>query len=146
MRIRLAAALLVFCSIPLTAQNRRFTNPDIDSRVEALLRRMTLDDKVGQLNQLTTGYATGPGGISASHDELLAAGQIGSLFNATTALQTNTYQKIAVEKSRSDWRPPGMSIWWSVARARRRKKRQPRECAGRSHRWWTLRGMRAGDE
>jgi beta-glucosidase len=82
-----------FCSTPLAAQSA-------DSRVEALLRRMTLDDKVGQLNQLTTGYATGPGGISSSHDELLAAGRIGSLFNATTALQTNAYQKIAVEKSR----------------------------------------------
>ncbi|MCU1257688.1 MAG: Periplasmic beta-glucosidase, partial [Bryobacterales bacterium] len=41
-----------------------------------------------------------PGGITTNHDELLAAGKIGSLFNATTALQTNTYQKIAVEKSR----------------------------------------------
>src|ERR1700730_7219161 len=95
--IPLAAAilhLLIFSSTPVTAQNIRFTNPEIDSRVEALLRQMTLDEKVGQLNQLTTGYATGPGGITTNHDELLAAGKIGSLFNATTALQTNTYQKI----------------------------------------------------
>ena len=91
---------LSFLSTAVKAQDIRFTTPEIDARVEALLRQMTLDEKVGQLNQLTTGYATGPGGISTNHDELLAAGRIGSLFNANTALQTNTYQKIAVEKSR----------------------------------------------
>lgn len=74
--------------------------PDIDNRVESLLRQMTLDEKIGQLNQLTTGYVTGPGGITTGHDELLADGKIGSLFNANTAQQTNHYQKIAVEKSR----------------------------------------------
>jgi beta-glucosidase len=85
-------ALLVVIAAPLGAQT--------GDRVETLLRQMTLQEKAGQLNQLTTGYATGPGGITSNHDELLAAGKIGSLFNANTALQTNTYQKIVVEKSR----------------------------------------------
>jgi beta-glucosidase len=100
---RLYAATLtavVVSSVPMWAQSEKFTNAGIDSRAEALLRQMTLDEKVGQLNQLTTGYATGPGGITTNHDELLAAGKLGSMFNATTALQTNTYQKIAIEKSR----------------------------------------------
>ena len=87
-----AVACLLMVAYPVAAQ--------IDSRIEALLGKMTLEEKAGQLNQLTTGYATGPGGISNNHDALLAAGKLGSLFNATTALQTNTYQKIAVEKSR----------------------------------------------
>jgi beta-glucosidase len=86
------ASLLIFLSLPAGAQ--------IDPRVEVLLQKMTLQEKAGQLNQLTTGYATGPGGITKNHDELLAAGKIGSMFNANTALQTNTYQRIAVTKSR----------------------------------------------
>ncbi len=93
-------ALWLAASALLPAQPMTFTNPSIDARVDALLRQMTLSEKAGQLNQLTTGYATGPGGISTNQDRLLAAGSIGSLFNANTALQTNTYQKIAVEKSR----------------------------------------------
>lgn len=83
-----------------SAQPMKLTTPEIDKRADALLRQMTLEEKIGQLNQLTTGYATGPGGIATNHNELLAAGQIGSIFNANTALQTNAYQKIAVEKSR----------------------------------------------
>ncbi len=96
----LAVQTLGLMSINVFAQTTAFSTPAIDARVDALLRQMTLNEKIGQLNQLTTGYATGPGGITKNHDELLAAGKIGSMFNATTALQTNTYQKIAVEKSR----------------------------------------------
>jgi len=99
-RIAIILAVQIGLTASIVAQNNTFASPAIDARVEALLRQMTLDEKIAQLNQITTGYATGPGGITNNHDELLAAGKIGSLFNANTALQTNTYQKIAVEKSR----------------------------------------------
>ena len=36
-------------------------DPRIDAKVEALLKKMTLDEKVGQLAQFSAGQPTGPG-------------------------------------------------------------------------------------
>lgn len=75
-------------------------DPRIDSKVEALLQRMTLDEKVGQLVQFSAGQPTGPGTGRTDFNDMLARGQIGALFNIATAKETNAYQHIAVEKSR----------------------------------------------
>jgi beta-glucosidase len=75
-------------------------DPRIDARVEALLKQMTLEEKVGQLNQYSAGQPTGPGTGRTDYNDMLARGQIGALFNISTARETNAYQHIAVEKSR----------------------------------------------
>ena len=75
-------------------------DPSLDAKVEALLRQMTLEEKVGQLVQYSPGQATGPGGGRSDYKTLLAGGEIGALFNVTTAKDTNAFQHIAVEKSR----------------------------------------------
>ena len=75
-------------------------DPAIEARVEALLKRMTLDEKVGQLAQYSAGQPTGPGTGRTDYNDMLAHGQIGALFNISTARETNAYQHIAVEKSR----------------------------------------------
>ncbi|MGO9338694.1 MAG: glycoside hydrolase family 3 protein, partial [Terracidiphilus sp.] len=68
--------------------------------MEALLKKMTLDEKIGQLVQFNVGNATGPNASNLKYDELAAKGQVGSLLNVVTAKATNHYQHIAVEKSR----------------------------------------------
>lgn len=75
-------------------------DPALDARVEALLKKMTLDEKVGQLAQYSAGQATGPGTGRTDYNDMLARGQIGALFNISTARETNAYQRIAVKKSR----------------------------------------------
>ncbi len=75
-------------------------DPGLDARVEALLRRMTLEEKVGQLVQYSAGQPTGPGTGRTDYEDMIAKGQIGALFNISTAKETNAYQRIAVEKSR----------------------------------------------
>lgn len=87
------------------AQNRPVPNPqlaskEINARVEALLKKMTLDEKLGQLAQFSVGSATGPGVSSLRYDELAARGQVGSMLNVVGAEATNHFQHIAVEKSR----------------------------------------------
>ncbi len=72
----------------------------LDAKVEALLRKMTLDEKIGQLVQYSAGQPTGPGTGRTDYDDMIAKGQIGALFNISTAKEVNTYQRIAVEKSR----------------------------------------------
>jgi len=72
----------------------------LDPKVEALLRKMTLEEKVGQLVQYSAGQPTGPGTGRSDYNEMIARGEIGALFNISTAKETNAYQHIAVEKSR----------------------------------------------
>jgi beta-glucosidase len=75
-------------------------DPGLDTRVESILRRMTVEEKVGQLVQYSAGQPTGPGTGRTDYDDMIARGQIGSLFNVTDPHEINRYQKIAMEKSR----------------------------------------------
>ena len=75
-------------------------DPSLDAKVEALLRKMTLEEKVGQLVQYSAGQPTGPGTGRTDYEDMIAKGQIGALFNIATAKETNAYQHLAVEKSR----------------------------------------------
>jgi beta-glucosidase len=64
------------------------------------LKKMTLEEKIGQLVQFSAGFATGPNASSLKYDETGGQGQVGSLLNVVGAEATNHYQHIAVEKSR----------------------------------------------
>jgi beta-glucosidase len=79
--------------------NKQLTDAALNARVEALLRSMTLEEKIGQLCQYTAGELTGPNASHLDYDKLIAQGQIGSLFNVVGAAKTNHYQRIAMEKS-----------------------------------------------
>jgi beta-glucosidase len=106
--LRLLFPLLLLTSLaalPATAQTRPVPNPqlasrELNERVNALLSKMTLDEKIGQLVQYSAGYATGPGASNLRYDELAAKGAVGSMLNVVGAEATNHYQHIAVEKSR----------------------------------------------
>jgi beta-glucosidase len=79
--------------------NPQLADRALNARVEDLLHRMTLPDKIGQLNQYTAGTLTGPGSGRTDYDELIAAGHVGSLFNVVGAKLSNRYQHLAVERS-----------------------------------------------
>ncbi|HME00183.1 MAG TPA: glycoside hydrolase family 3 N-terminal domain-containing protein [Terriglobia bacterium] len=101
----LAAIVLVFLcqATKLAAQNAgaALTDPAIEARVNALLEQMTLEEKVGQLNQRDAfAGVTGLGEGGSRWDDAAAKGAIGSLFNMTKASMINAVQKSAVEKSR----------------------------------------------
>src|SRR6266496_1662379 len=75
-------------------------DPAIEARVSSLLQRMTLEEKLGQLNQFSAGRPTGPGTGRSEYGQMIAAGQIGSLLNLTGATETNELQRIAMTRSR----------------------------------------------
>jgi beta-glucosidase len=108
LRLWLLLSLLAISSLawfPAAAQTRPVPNPqlaskELNARVEALLKKMTLDEKVGQLAQYTVEYATGPGSSNLTYDEMVAKGQVGSMQGVVGAEATNRYQHIAMEKSR----------------------------------------------
>lgn len=72
---------------------------DVSQRVEALLRQMTLDEKVGQLNQLSgKDFSTGPGTDKVRDIERdIREGRIGSMLNIRGAAETRRVQALALQ-------------------------------------------------
>src|SRR6266571_4707120 len=89
-------------SVPSTAAVRSsLSDAGSEKKVEALLQKMTLEEKVGQLVQYSAGQLTGPGTGRTNYDDMIRKGEVGALVNITTARNMNAYQRIAVEQSRS---------------------------------------------
>src|SRR6267142_2241581 len=97
--IRLFTILLVVF-VCLTApasltQSQRAVN--VEQRINALLAKMTLAEKLGQLQQLD-GEANG--NFRPEHLELVRKGLLGSTLNVRGAQRTNQIQHVAIDESR----------------------------------------------
>ncbi len=68
----------------------------VNQRVEELLKKMTLEEKIGQLNQVSAANFLNP----PNREELIEKGQIGSFLWSVDPVQLDKYQHLAVEKSR----------------------------------------------
>ena len=82
----------------VSCQERKATTvgstPEIERRVDQLLSRMTLAEKIGQMNQVSAG------GEVANYADALRKGQIGSILNEVDPVKVNEFQRICVEESR----------------------------------------------
>lgn len=80
------------------------SNTSIESKVESLIKKMTLQEKIGQMNQYNGFWnVTGPvpkGGDAKAKYDHLAQGYVGSMLNVRGVKEVREVQKIAVEKSR----------------------------------------------
>ena len=65
---------------------------DVDSQVENLLSKMTLEEKIGQLIQKN--------GDHPNLNELIKEGRIGSVLNEVNPIKVKEIQRVAVEESR----------------------------------------------
>lgn len=79
-----------------------YKNPKlpIEQRIKDLLSRMTLDEKVGQLNQLSGGAFTGPALNDAGQKEKMQqvkAGKVGSMLNVIGVADTRSIQQVAMQ-------------------------------------------------
>ena len=70
---------------------------NIEQQINNLLARMTIEEKLGQLQQLD-GHADGR--FKDEHPDLVRRGLLGSTLNVRGARNTNELQRIAVEQSR----------------------------------------------
>lgn len=72
---------------------------DVAQRVDALMRQMTLEEKVGQLNQLSgRDFSTGPGTDKVRDIERdIREGRIGSMLNIRGAAETRRVQALALQ-------------------------------------------------
>lgn len=100
---RLIACMLV--QIGLLAILSGTTGADeLDRRVEDLLEKMTLEEKIGQLNQYSSTFdVTGPAPgdeTARARYEQIRTGRVGSMLNVTGVEATRKAQELAVENSR----------------------------------------------
>ena len=69
-------------------------NEVIEKKIESLLRKMTLEEKLGQMNQITS-YPN-----IEDLSNLIKKGEVGSILNEIDPIRINALQRVAMEESR----------------------------------------------
>jgi beta-glucosidase len=90
---------LAILAIACVAEAQTVPHREDAARIESILKRLTLEEKLGQLQQLGGDPNTGrpqPGQI-----DLIRKGAVGSLLNVRGAANVNSTQRVAVEQSTS---------------------------------------------
>src|SRR5713101_1927271 len=86
-RLHIVFVLLFTCSVGAIAQ--QLSDPEIESRVNTLLKQMTIEEKAGQLTQFA--------GASPQTMDLIKQGKVGSLLGVLGAQQANEVQRAALQ-------------------------------------------------
>src|SRR2546422_279929 len=148
--LRHSLLLSILLASPAAAQN-----------LDSLLARMTLEEKLGQLNLLSAG-----GRASPAQMQLAREGKLGGLFNVIGAENTTPVQRIAVTESRlkipllfgldvihgyrtifrfhSGRRARSIPTPPKRPRGPRARKPPPSGSTGPTRPWWTSRAIHAG--
>lgn len=97
--MKLKFSLLALTSVLLTAgcstaPGSSTLDRETERKVENLLKQMTLEEKIGQTNQLSSYY------VPEEMAPVLRSGAVGSILNAATPEIANQLQRYAVEESR----------------------------------------------
>ena len=108
MRYILITLTAMLSLAPLSAQNTGqqkdiFSTTDpvaMNAFIDNLMSRMTLEEKLGQLNQHPGGQIVTGAPLESPTGKLIAEGKLGSVFNVKGVDEIHTMQKVAVEKSR----------------------------------------------
>jgi beta-glucosidase len=95
-RLIVFVVVLLFLTAPIFSSHSQ-PPKDFEKQIDALIRKMTLAEKLGQLQQLD-GEANG--NFRPEHLEMVRQGSLGSTLNVRGAQKTNELQRIAVTASR----------------------------------------------
>ena len=109
MKYAFRTALLLFLGLlppPLLAQQapaaatQTATDPKMNKFIDELLQKMTLEEKIGQLNLITVGFdVTGPV-VSKDVDASIKRGAVGAVLNTFTPTAARKLQELAVKQTR----------------------------------------------
>lgn len=90
---------IIFILLAVASSSIFSQKKSIDQKVTELMSKMTLEEKVGQLNQYSGfEYATGPQNTnSAMVLEQIKFGKVGSMLNVTGAEETRKFQQLALQ-------------------------------------------------
>src|SRR5574344_86287 len=102
MRKLLLSIILLFTVSVAFAQNE-----SMSEFIDALMQKMTLQEKIGQLNLQVAGDITTGAAQNSPVAERIKSGLLGGVFNIKGADKIKEIQEIAVKKSRSEERRVG---------------------------------------
>src|SRR5258705_9135999 len=92
--LRLFGSLIAISSFFVCTAQRK----TIDQKVDSVLKLMTLDEKIGQMNQYNGDWdATGPITKDGDKQNQIRKGMLGSMLNVTGVDHTRTLQEIAMQ-------------------------------------------------
>ena len=139
---------------------------DMDRFIDALIKRMTVEEKIGQLNLPVTGEITTGQAKSSDVAKKIEQGLVGGLFNLKGVAKIRDVQKLAVENSRLGIPllfgmdvihgyetifpiPLGLSCTWDMAAIQESARIAAVEASADgiswTVRWWTSAATRVGD-
>ena len=88
------------CMALFSCSEKKGSDAEMNRFIDDLMSRMTLEEKIGQLNLPVTGDIVTGQAKSSNVAERIKAGEVGGLFNLKGVEQILEVQKIAVEESR----------------------------------------------
>jgi beta-glucosidase len=92
--------VIILFLFSLSAQSQTAADPKMKAFIDALMKKMTLEEKIGQLNLPGSGdIITGQAGNSDIAKKI-KEGKVGGLFNIKSVAKIRDVQKVAVEESR----------------------------------------------
>src|SRR6476659_9872404 len=92
--------LLLATSIFFYANSQPFKVTNKTAFINNLMSKMTIDEKIGQLNLVTPGGAVTGSVVSQDVDDKIRKGLVGGLFGITGPSTVRQAQEIAVKNSR----------------------------------------------
>ena len=93
---KLFATLIAISSFFVCTAQRK----TIDQKVDSVLKLMTLDEKIGQMNQYNGDWdATGPITTDGDKQNQIRKGMLGSMLNVTGVEHTRQLQEIAMQST-----------------------------------------------
>ncbi|WAC39167.1 beta-glucosidase BglX [Pedobacter sp. SL55] len=95
---RIFVAFTLALTLPAFAQKKAAPTEKqkMDSFINNLLSKMTVDEKIGQLNLVTGGEATTGSAVSTGVEAKIAKGDVGGIFSLTTPQKIRKAQEIAM--------------------------------------------------
>lgn len=87
--------LVLLLTLVMGATNAQNTKRDVF--IKNLMTKMTIDEKIGQLNLLTGGEATTGTAVSTDVESKIVAGKIGGLFSISTPQKIRKVQELAMK-------------------------------------------------
>ena len=94
--------IVIFAAAALMLAGCESPKSEAEKFSDDLLNKMTLREKLGQMSQFRprSGVVTGPEGFSYNLEDMIKAGEVGSILSLREMEYFEIYQRMAVDSSR----------------------------------------------
>jgi len=97
---RLKTVVVVFTALICFQSNAQTNDAKMKTFIDALMKKMTIEEKIGQLNLPGSGDIVTGQASNSDIGKKIKEGKVGGLFNIKSVAKIRAVQKIAVEETR----------------------------------------------